>query len=1274
MFVLDSLNIFNGLLKSIIELLGIRTIVAGLSFVALFLAGRLIYRIKSTVEVLSIWEDIPAKFPKYLEILKYFRKFIKPSFYDRTYSKLTEKSWSFDDLNKNIHKGKNSPVIIIYAPAGMGKTRTCQQLLLLHRWRLKKSARYYKNDNEITLKSTCKLLREIKTKKELIGIIDSFTKPFDTTLLLDGFDELPFLDGDENNTTGVLRDWLQHLSYKGAKFRKIIITMRLEPFSKALDYFTKLTLAEFKPTVLELKPLKDTQAVNLFRYNTNIKKRKDRKKIEQIIKSNFNTTENEEGLVNLFCIPFFARYADVIILKNNVLPIDKAIDKIAKTDINNISQADVQHITQSGAIDSIAYGTIAQETKRYSEIVQTVDFEKKEEEQEKQIKLSRMFLSRVAMKIFKKSNEVNASLSLTQDEYDILSSECGIGYHFSTRSLLQRFNADSIAFLHGYFYEYFLIQASDKLSRSDKLSIFNGYNVNLNKKRMIDHYLHWLDASGNSFDLYNCIRFINNIKVIFKSVELKIVYKSKYTLSEFFLLLPNLNELFFSVVDEQGALYSCCYNYINQEMYSMQHDNLLKEINSKIIRVRTPADLSVFKINNIELSNVYIFFELKYISYCIDIYHELNNNEIYKSCHLIINPITEEQIYEIDFFMQKKHKIEKMISDYKNAARINYLSFFSKFLENAWGIFNETKKYDINRPEMIYLQHILAAKKNELGLELLSKKIRAYNIINKEYVYLHDSSHSKKKYLLFDAVLDNLKYAVNLDSKNYVYYYNLAILHFQFDKIHEAISYFTASINIRSDFQECFFYRGKSYFIQENYENALIDFDKAIGLDKDKSYFYAARGDLFLASSRIFDAIEDYNNSIEIYGIAECYCKRGLAYIISNNLSAAKNDFKKTISISATRTNYYYIAISLLNAMKIIEEVNNLHLKIDLFAKNGYIIPIIMIVSKSHKSENKLFSQIPDSSLRKNIHITNFPSLNDIKVLDASSFRDCIQIKNVTLPNSIIKIGDFVFSGCEQLCEIHLNQGIIELGNRFIAYTKVKEIIIPSTVKKMEYALDRASCIKKIIFENGIKTIPDKAISPFYPDEKMPVENIILPNTVKIIGRDAFLNCVLLQDIIIPDGVITISEFSFDGCVGLTEITIPNTVEEIKEGAFVNCERLTQITFGSSLKTLGFKVFANTAIKKIHLPVTIQEINGAFDEATELHTVIFKEGTQSIPKKAFNSMNPLSGHLRVVIPSTVNNIPSCAFENSMNIAICCNEGSFAHKYAEEHKIDYILEN
>jgi len=151
---------FNEFAELILEQFSIKVILSILSSAIIFFIGVVIYKIRSTKEVLSIWEDIPTKFLKYFDRLRYFRKFVKPSFYDRTYDYIAEKTWTFKDLNKNIRIGiKDNPVIIIYAPAGMGKTRTCQQLLLLHRRRLKKSARYYKNDDKIALISVCRRLR-----------------------------------------------------------------------------------------------------------------------------------------------------------------------------------------------------------------------------------------------------------------------------------------------------------------------------------------------------------------------------------------------------------------------------------------------------------------------------------------------------------------------------------------------------------------------------------------------------------------------------------------------------------------------------------------------------------------------------------------------------------------------------------------------------------------------------------------------------------------------------------------------------------------------------------------------------------------------------------------------------------------------------------------------------------------------------------------------------------------------------------------------------------
>ncbi len=46
-------------------------------------------------------------------------------------------------------------------------------------------------------------------------------------------------------------------------------------------------------------------------------------------------------------------------------------------------------------------------------------------------------------------------------------------------------------------------------------------------------------------------------------------------------------------------------------------------------------------------------------------------------------------------------------------------------------------------------------------------------------------------------------------------------------------------------------------------------------------------------------------------------------------------------------------------------------------------------------------------------------------------------------------------------------------------------------------------------------------------------------------------------DVVIPDGVTEIGKDAFSGCTGLTSVTIPDSVTAIGKSAFSGCEKLT---------------------------------------------------------------------------------------------------------------------
>ncbi len=110
-------------------------------------------------------------------------------------------------------------------------------------------------------------------------------------------------------------------------------------------------------------------------------------------------------------------------------------------------------------------------------------------------------------------------------------------------------------------------------------------------------------------------------------------------------------------------------------------------------------------------------------------------------------------------------------------------------------------------------------------------------------------------------------------------------------------------------------------------------------------------------------------------------------------------------------------------------------------------------------------------------------------------------LTEVEIPSSVTSIGDYAFANCEELTKIVLNDGLKSLGQSFIANTGITELTIPKTVTEAKYALYSTQSLKKVVFSQGIKTIPAYAFDK-YPSSSEPnsVEEVIIPDSVISIG------------------------------------------------------------------------------------------------------------------------------------------------------------------------------
>ena len=103
--------------------------------------------------------------------------------------------------------------------------------------------------------------------------------------------------------------------------------------------------------------------------------------------------------------------------------------------------------------------------------------------------------------------------------------------------------------------------------------------------------------------------------------------------------------------------------------------------------------------------------------------------------------------------------------------------------------------------------------------------------------------------------------------------------------------------------------------------------------------------------------------------------------------------------------------------------------------------------------------------------------------------------------------------------------------------------------------------------------------------------NLVIPDGVTEIGKNAFKDCSSLESITIPDSVTSIGDSAFSRCTSLTSITIPASVTSIGKYAFIVCSSLKSITIPDSVTTIGGYAFKDcSSLASITIPASVTSI------------------------------------------------------------------------------------
>ena len=259
-------------------------------------------------------------------------------------------------------------------------------------------------------------------------------------------------------------------------------------------------------------------------------------------------------------------------------------------------------------------------------------------------------------------------------------------------------------------------------------------------------------------------------------------------------------------------------------------------------------------------------------------------------------------------------------------------------------------------------------------------------------------------------------------------------------------------------------------------------------------------------------------------------------------------------------------------------------------------------------SKTPYFQELYDANQHRDV-IVIIPA--GTKKLEKFAFMGCTRIKRVFIPSSVVEIEPAAFVNCSELTELMFETdcSLTIIGSKaFLGctsltsisndrklvhtyrYTKKmvpKECVLPQSLSIIGAEAFVDCCFNKIIFPESLTEIRNGAFS-----NCAALETLDIPN-INIIGDHAFMYCSALVKVRFPNGGTYIPRGMFAACIKLSDIIFPDTLTRIEVGAFSTCTALKEVIFtqNSNLVAIQDNGFIEcTALTTVVLPRTLERL------------------------------------------------------------------------------------
>ncbi|WP_101722021.1 leucine-rich repeat protein [Eggerthella timonensis] len=217
-----------------------------------------------------------------------------------------------------------------------------------------------------------------------------------------------------------------------------------------------------------------------------------------------------------------------------------------------------------------------------------------------------------------------------------------------------------------------------------------------------------------------------------------------------------------------------------------------------------------------------------------------------------------------------------------------------------------------------------------------------------------------------------------------------------------------------------------------------------------------------------------------------------------------------------------------------------------------------------------------------------------------------------------------------------------EIASCGFSLSKIETLSVPNTVEVIgNEAFRQSEKLRSVVLEQGsaLSSIETNAFR-----ECTSLAGFQFPASLEVLGNCVFEKCSSLATVEFNNDMTlsTLSTYTFRDCANLREVRLPDSLSALDYGAFLNCASLADIDL-SGIEIIAYKAFAGSGLVSVVIPesVTTLEAN-VFEACKSLAHATVQARLSAIPAATFRLCEAL---VSVSLPSSVKSFGVSVFRN-----------------------------